>query len=170
MGTGSAQPSATVRSSGCAAEPTATSAGGKGQIRSDGSHPRQLVSTLLGLPCHPCVLESASFQHCYTCVYMDSSTPAVAPVWTQPAVLLAVSQETHLLHCALRGGPLRVLTDHSPTGRLGVQLTILHGSLHLHYYRHRYCYYDYCYCKSPFITLPIIVFRIISFTVSTPVY
>ena len=101
---------------------------------------------------------------------MDSSTPAVAPVWTQPAVLLAVSQETHLLHCALRGGPLRILTDHSPTGRLGVQLTILHGSLHLHYYRLRYCYYDYCYCKSAFITLPIIVFRIISFTVSTPVY
>lgn len=85
-------------------------------------------------------------------------------------MLLAVSQETQLLHCALKGGHLRVLTDHSPTGRLGVQLTILHSSLHLHYYCHRYCYYDYRYCKSPFITLPIIVFRIISFTVSTPVY
>ena len=76
------------------------------------------------LPCHPCVLESASFQHCYTCVYMDSSTPAVAPVWTQPAVLLAVSQETQLLHCALKGGPLGVLTDQIPMVRLGGQLTI----------------------------------------------
>ena len=64
-------------------------------------------------------------------------------------MLLAVSQETHLLHCALKGGHLRVLTDHSPTGRLGVQLTILHGSLHLHYYRDR-CFYDYCYWKSSY--------------------
>ena len=67
-----------------------------------------------------------------------SSTATFVFTWIQPAVLLAVSKETQLLHCALKGGPLRVLTDHSPTGRLGVQLTILHGSLHLHYYRHRY--------------------------------
>ena len=77
MGTGSAQPYATMRNSGCAALLTATSAGGKGQIRSDESHPRQLVPTLLGTPCHPCVLESASFQHCYAFVScMDSASCA----------------------------------------------------------------------------------------------
>ncbi|POI21025.1 hypothetical protein CIB84_015229 [Bambusicola thoracicus] len=69
MGTGSAQPSATMRSSGCAAEPTATSSGGRGRTNSDGSHSSQLVPTLLS--CHPCVLGSASFQHCQTCVYVD---------------------------------------------------------------------------------------------------
>ena len=55
---------------------------------------------------------------------LSSTATLVFLVWTLPAVLLAVSQETHLLHCALKGGPLGVLTDQIPMVRLGVQLTI----------------------------------------------
>ena len=109
MGTGSTQPSATARSSGCAAEPTATSSGGRGQIRSDGSHPRQLVPTLLGTPCHPCVLESASFQHCYACVScMDSASCAARCLSGNTAVALCLKGGSF-------GGPYRS----NPHGTVG---------------------------------------------------
>ena len=109
MGTGSTQPSATARSSGCAAEPTATSSGGRGQIRSDGSHPRQLVPTLLGTPCHPCVLESASFQHCYACVScMDSASCAARCLSGNTSVALCLKGGSF-------GGPYRS----NPHGTVG---------------------------------------------------
>ena len=163
MGTGSAQPSATMRSSGCAAEPTATSSGGRGQIRSDGSHPRQLVPTLLGLPCHPCVLESASFQHSCSCSCMDSASCAARCLSGNSSVALCLkggsfedpyrSQPHGTVGCAAddsaRFSPLTLL----PSSLLLLRLLLLQVSI---YYPSYHCvphYFLYCF-YSRLLTVP----------------